>query len=94
MASVGHGHYVVVVLHVVASKASGIKFVLHREPSSCDEYSHATVHCMTLYMYSLRISIRAFPQDGRIFVGTSLLQYCNGADATVRPVPPGTYRYA
>jgi hypothetical protein len=60
----------------------------------CDEYSHAIVHCRTLYMYSLRIPIRAFPQDGRMLVGTSLLQYCNGADATLRPVPPGTYRYA
>jgi hypothetical protein len=27
----------------------------------CDEYSPATVHCMTLYKYSLRIPIRAFP---------------------------------
>jgi hypothetical protein len=60
----------------------------------CDEYSPATVHCKTLYMYSLRIPNRAFPHDGRILVGTSLLQYCNGADATIRPVPPGTYRYA
>jgi hypothetical protein len=31
----------------------------------CDEYSLATVHCKTLYMYSLLIPIRAFPSDGR-----------------------------
>jgi hypothetical protein len=31
----------------------------------CDQYSHATVHCMTLYMYSLLIIIRAFPSEGR-----------------------------
>jgi hypothetical protein len=31
----------------------------------CDEYSHATVHCWTLYKYSLLIPIRAFPSDGR-----------------------------
>jgi hypothetical protein len=56
----------------------------------CDEYSLATVHYMTLCKYSLRIPIRAFSQDGRILVGTSLRHYCKGADATVRPVPPGT----
>jgi hypothetical protein len=38
--------------------------------------------------------ISAFSQDGRILVGTSLMQYCKGADATVRPVPPGTYKCA
>jgi hypothetical protein len=27
----------------------------------CDDYSHVRVHCMTLYMYSLHILIRAFP---------------------------------
>jgi 8-oxo-dGTP pyrophosphatase MutT (NUDIX family) len=32
MAFVGHGHYVVVVLHVGGSKASDIKLVLHNEP--------------------------------------------------------------
>jgi 8-oxo-dGTP pyrophosphatase MutT (NUDIX family) len=32
MASVEHGHYVVVVLHVGGSKASDIKLVLQREP--------------------------------------------------------------
>jgi hypothetical protein len=42
---------------------------------TCDEYSPATVHCMTLYRYSLLILIRAFPTDGRTNVGTSLLQY-------------------
>jgi hypothetical protein len=31
----------------------------------CDEYSHATLHCRPLYMYSLLILIRAFPSDGR-----------------------------
>jgi 8-oxo-dGTP pyrophosphatase MutT (NUDIX family) len=31
LASVGHGHYVVVVLHVGGSKASDIKLVLQRE---------------------------------------------------------------
>jgi hypothetical protein len=41
----------------------------------CDEYSHATLHYMTLYKYSLLIPIRAFPTDGRSYVGTSLLQY-------------------
>jgi hypothetical protein len=32
MAFVGHGNYVVVVLHVGGSKAYDIKLVLHREP--------------------------------------------------------------
>jgi hypothetical protein len=32
---------------------------------NCDEYNHATLHCMTLYMYSLLIPIRTFPSDGR-----------------------------
>jgi hypothetical protein len=31
----------------------------------CDDYSLATVHCRTLYMYSLLIPIRAFPSEGR-----------------------------
>jgi hypothetical protein len=26
----------------------------------CDEYSPTTIHCITLYMYSLLIPIRAF----------------------------------
>jgi 8-oxo-dGTP pyrophosphatase MutT (NUDIX family) len=32
MASIGLGHYLVVVLHVGGSKACGIDLVLHREP--------------------------------------------------------------
>jgi 8-oxo-dGTP pyrophosphatase MutT (NUDIX family) len=32
MASIGHGNYVVVVLHVGGFEASYIKLVLHREP--------------------------------------------------------------
>jgi hypothetical protein len=47
----------------------------------CDEYSLATVHCRTLYMYSLLILIRAFPSDGRT---TWVRRYCNvskGSDA-------------
>jgi hypothetical protein len=47
----------------------------------CDEYSHATVHCGTLYMYSLVIPIRVFPSDGRT---TWVHRYCNiqrGSDA-------------
>jgi hypothetical protein len=47
----------------------------------CDEYNPATVHCRTLYMYSLLIPIRAFSSDGRTHMGTSLLQYSLGADA-------------
>jgi hypothetical protein len=35
------------------------------EKIRCDEYCHATLHCMTLYMYSLLIPIRAFPSDAR-----------------------------
>jgi hypothetical protein len=31
----------------------------------CDEYSHLTIHYMTLYRYSLLIPIRAFPTEGR-----------------------------
>jgi hypothetical protein len=42
--------------------------------ASCDEYSHATVHCMTLYMYSLLIPILDFPSDGRT---TWVRRYCN-----------------
>jgi hypothetical protein len=34
MASVGHGHYVVVVLHVGGSKPFDVKLVLQREPRS------------------------------------------------------------
>jgi 8-oxo-dGTP pyrophosphatase MutT (NUDIX family) len=34
MASIGHGRYVVVVLHVGGSKLSDIKLVLQREPRS------------------------------------------------------------
>jgi hypothetical protein len=41
----------------------------------CDENSPTTVHCMTLYMYSLLTPIRASPSDVRTNVGTSLLQY-------------------
>jgi hypothetical protein len=40
----------------------------------CDEYIHATIHCMTLYMYSLLIPIRGFPSDGRT---TWVRRYCN-----------------
>jgi 8-oxo-dGTP pyrophosphatase MutT (NUDIX family) len=36
MASIGYGHYVVVVLHFGGSVASNIKFVLHREPRTCE----------------------------------------------------------
>jgi hypothetical protein len=48
---------------------------INLDGSYCDEYSHATVHFRTLYKYSLLISIRAFPSDGRTTQGTSLLQY-------------------
>jgi hypothetical protein len=34
----------------------------------------ATVHYMTLYMYSLVILVRAFPSDGRT---TWVRRYCN-----------------
>jgi hypothetical protein len=40
----------------------------------CDEYSHATVHYMTLYTYSLLITIRAFPSEGRT---AWVRRYCN-----------------
>jgi hypothetical protein len=49
--------------------------------SGCDEYNHATIHYRTLYMYSLLISIRDFPSDGR---STWVRRYCNiskGSDA-------------
>jgi ADP-ribose pyrophosphatase YjhB (NUDIX family) len=36
MASIGYGHYVVVVLRFGGSIASNIKFVLHREPRTCE----------------------------------------------------------
>jgi hypothetical protein len=35
MASIGHGHYVVVVLNVGRSKVYDIKLVLKREPRTC-----------------------------------------------------------
>jgi hypothetical protein len=47
----------------------------HTSDLWCDEYRHATVHCRTLYRYSLQTLIRAFPHDGRTNVVTSLLQY-------------------
>jgi hypothetical protein len=31
----------------------------------CDEYIPTTIHCMTLYRYSLLIPISAFPSEGR-----------------------------
>jgi hypothetical protein len=42
--------------------------------SKCDEYSHATVHYITLYKYSLLIQIRAFSSDG---CTTWVRRYCN-----------------
>jgi hypothetical protein len=60
----------------------------------CDEYSPATEHCMTLYMYALINSIRAFPSDGRT---PWVRRYCNihkGLVHTVRPIPHGTYMCA
>jgi hypothetical protein len=47
----------------------------------CDEYSHVTIHYMTLHMYSLLIPIRAFPSEGRT---TYVRRYYNirkGSDA-------------
>jgi 8-oxo-dGTP pyrophosphatase MutT (NUDIX family) len=41
MASIGLGHYVVVVLHVGGSKASYIKLVLQREPRIGKAWFHA-----------------------------------------------------
>jgi 8-oxo-dGTP pyrophosphatase MutT (NUDIX family) len=41
MASVGPGHYVVVVLHIGGSKASDIKPVLQREPRTRKTWFHA-----------------------------------------------------
>jgi 8-oxo-dGTP pyrophosphatase MutT (NUDIX family) len=40
MAIVGHGHYVVVVLHVGGSKAADIKLVLQREPRNGETWFH------------------------------------------------------
>jgi hypothetical protein len=60
----------------------------------CDEYSPATIHYMTLYMYSLLIPIRDFPSEGRT---TWVRRYCKLARVLMRivlPVPPGTYMYA
>jgi hypothetical protein len=60
----------------------------------CDKYSHATLHCRTFYMYSLRILIRAFPSEGRT---AWVRRYCNLARVlrrTVLRVTPGPYRYA
>jgi hypothetical protein len=59
-----------------------------------DEYNLVTVHCRTSYKYSLLISIRAFPSEGRI---TWVRRYRNIARVlmrTVLPIPPGTYMYA
>jgi 8-oxo-dGTP pyrophosphatase MutT (NUDIX family) len=41
MASVEHGHYVVVVLHVGGSKALDIKLILQRKPRSKKTWLHA-----------------------------------------------------
>jgi hypothetical protein len=60
----------------------------------CDECSHATIHCKTLYMYSLLIPIRAFPSEGRTLW---VRRYCNLARVLMRillSVPPCTYMYA
>jgi hypothetical protein len=60
----------------------------------CDEYNHATVHCMTLFMHSLLITIRAFTSEGRT---TWVCRYYNLARVILRNVllvPPGTYMYA
>jgi hypothetical protein len=49
---------------------------------------------MTLYMYSLLITIRAFPLEGRT---TWVRRYYNLARVLMRTVlqlPPGTYKYA
>jgi hypothetical protein len=71
--------------------------VVSRRAPNCDDYSYATLHCMTLYMYSLLILIRAFPPEGRTsvqrgYVATTIL--ARVLMRTVLPVPPGTYMYA
>jgi hypothetical protein len=55
----------------------------------CDEYIHASLHCMALYMYSLLIPTRAFPSEGRT---TWVRRYCNLARVLMRNVLPG-YHY-
>jgi hypothetical protein len=47
MASVGHGHYVVVVLHVGGSKASDINQVLQREPRAVKHGFLSVRSCLT-----------------------------------------------
>jgi hypothetical protein len=62
--------------------------------TSCDEYNHAKVHCMTLYKYSLLIPIRAFPSEGRT---TWVGRYPNSIRVLMRivlPVSLGTHKYA
>jgi hypothetical protein len=46
-----------------------------------DEYSLATVHYMTLYMYSLLIPIRAFPSEGRTTWVSRYSNISKGSDA-------------
>jgi hypothetical protein len=61
----------------------------------CDEYILATIHCMTLYMYSLLIPIRAFPSDGRVQRGdVTIAVFIRVIMHTVQLVSSGTYIYA
>jgi hypothetical protein len=48
----------------------------------CDEYILATVHCMTLYIYSLLYPIRAFPSEGRT---SWVRRYCSLKVSTLLP---------
>jgi hypothetical protein len=57
---------------------------------TCDEYSPATVHCKTLYMYSLLIPIRAFPSEGRT---TWVRHYCNISKGSNAYCTTSTSRY-
>jgi hypothetical protein len=53
--------------YIFSSKGNDTQYLKAQAPAKearmpgCDEYSPATVHCRTLYMYSLQTLIRAFP---------------------------------
>jgi hypothetical protein len=67
---------------------------LGERKGECDEYSRATIHCKTSYMYTILIPIHAFPSQRRT---TWVCRYCNLARVVMRTVLlvlPGTYMYS
>jgi hypothetical protein len=63
--------------------AFGKRPLLAKHRHNCDEYIHAIVHYITLYNYSLLITIRAFPSEGRTMW---VRRYCNIARVLMRNV--------